>query len=153
RRARDVDEVHDLLRVLGPLTVEEVAARVVDEARPSVPSWLDQLAAERRAFATSMAGDTRWAAGEDAGRLRDALGCAIPVGLPAAYTDPVDDPLLGLVVRHGRTHGPFLVREAAARLGLAEDRVRPVLDRLVSSGGLTRGEFRPGGADREWCDP
>ncbi|MEO6989611.1 MAG: DEAD/DEAH box helicase, partial [Aquihabitans sp.] len=153
RRARDVDEVHDLLRVLGPLTVDEVAARVVDDSRPAVEGWLTQLAGERRAFTTGVAGEERWVAAEDAGRLRDALGCAVPVGLPAAYTDPVDDPLHGLVVRHGRTHGPFLPREVAARLGLSVDRVRPVLDDLVASGGLIRGEFRPGGVDREWCDP
>ncbi|CAN5821707.1 ATP-dependent helicase [soil metagenome] len=153
RRARDGDEVHDLLRVLGPLTVEEVAARCVDRLGPGAKSVLDDLAVQKRAIAVGIAGEARWAAAEDAGRLRDALGCAIPMGLPAAYTDAVADPLTGLVVRHGRTHGPFVTQDVSARLGIGPDRVRPVLDALVANGGLVRGEFRPGGAEREWCDP
>ena len=44
--------------------------------------WVDQLVAERRAFLASIAGEERLCAAEDAGRLRDALGVAVPVGLP-----------------------------------------------------------------------
>ena len=153
RRARDGDEVHDLLRILGPLTVEETTARCVSELGPSVREALEVLARERRTITVAIAGEERWAAAEDAGRLRDALGCNIPIGLPAAYTDSIDSPLEGLVVRYGRTHGPFVARDLASRLGVGIDRVRPLLDALVASGALVRGEFRPGGADREWCDP
>jgi ATP-dependent Lhr-like helicase len=153
RRARDGDEVHDLLRVLGPLTVEGVAARCVDELRPAVEMALDDLALQKRAMTVGIAGEERWAAAEDAGRLRDALGCAVPIGLPGAYTEAVDAPLRSLVVRHGRTHGPFVTRDVAARLGIGEGRVRPLLDALAADGGLVRGEFRPGGSEREWCDP
>ena len=32
RRARDVDEIHDLLRVLGPLSLNELSVRTVDRA-------------------------------------------------------------------------------------------------------------------------
>ncbi|MCU1497535.1 MAG: putative ATP-dependent helicase, partial [Acidimicrobiales bacterium] len=153
RRARDADEVHDLLRILGPLTTEEVVARCADALAPTVAEALDQLVRERRVISVAVAGEDRWAAGEDAGRLRDALGCHVPIGLPAAYTESVDEPLVGLVVRHGRTHGPFVARDVAARLGLGVNRVRPVLDALVAAGSLVRGEFRPGGHEREWCDP
>jgi ATP-dependent Lhr-like helicase len=153
RRARDADEVTDLLRVLGPLTSEEIAARCTDEARTHLEAWLHQLVADRRVIPVGIGGEQRFAAGEDAGRLRDALGCAIPAGLPGVFTDPVEAPLEGLVVRHARTHGPFVVRDVAARLGVGADRVRPVLDALVADGRLVRGEFRPGGVDQEWCDP
>ena len=153
RRARDADEVHDLLRILGPLTVEEAAARCTAELAPVVVAAVGQLIKERRVITVGIAGEERWAAAEDAGRLRDALGCNVPIGLPAAYTDSVETPLEGLIVRHGRTHGPFVARELASRLGVAVDRVRPLLDALVVSGALVRGEFRPGGAEQEWCDP
>ncbi len=153
RAARDADEVTDLLRVLGPLTVEEVAARTVPGAATELPGWLARLGEERRVIAVGVAGEQRFAAAEDAGRLRDALGCAVPPGLPAAFTDPVAAPLEDLVVRHARTHGPFVVRDVAIRLGTTADRVRPVLDALVDRGRLLVGEFRPGGAGREWCDP
>ncbi|MGI8710256.1 MAG: Lhr family helicase, partial [Acidimicrobiales bacterium] len=155
RHARDSDEVHDLLRVLGPLTIEEVAARCAPGLGDSadVATVLDGLAEERRVIPVGVAGEPRWASAEDAGRLRDALGCAVPVGLPGVFTDSVDDPLGGLVVRYARTHGPFLDREAARRFGLDVARVRPVMDALTAAGGLVRGEFRPGGVEREWCDP
>ncbi|MCB1039578.1 MAG: winged helix DNA-binding domain-containing protein, partial [Acidimicrobiales bacterium] len=153
RRARDADEVTDLLRVLGPLSTVELIERSDSPLAEAVADALDALVADRRVIPVSIAGHDRWAAAEDAGRLRDALGCAIPVGLPGAFTDPVDAPLEGLIVRHARTHGPFLDREAAARLGVEVGRVRAVLDELVAAGRLVRGEFRPGGSEREWCDP
>ncbi len=153
RRARDADEVTDLLRVLGPLTVAELAERADPGLADDLPGVLDRLAEDRRVIAVAVGGEGRWAAAEDAGRLRDALGCAIPVGLPGVFTDPVDAPLEDLIVRYGRTHGPFLDRDVAGRLGVDGGRVRPVLDALVADGRLVRGEFRPGGAEREWCDP
>ena len=153
RQARDGDEAHDVLRVLGPLTTEELAARCTDDGRASLGGWIESLVQERRVIPVAIAGEERWAASDDAGRLRDALGCAIPVGLPGVFTDSVDAPLEGLVIRHGRTHGPFLPREVAARFGIDAAQVRTVLDQLVAAGTLVRGEFRPGGADREWCDP
>src|SRR5256885_12051579 len=55
----------------------------------------------------SISGEARWAAIEDAGRLRDALGVPLPVGVPAAFTEPVPDPLEDLVARYARCHGPF----------------------------------------------
>jgi ATP-dependent Lhr-like helicase len=153
RLARDPDEVTDLLRVLGPLTTGELAARSTPALAAELAPALARLGEDRRVIAVGIAGEERWAAAEDAGRLRDALGCAIPVGLPGVFTDPVDAPLEDLVVRFGRTHGPFLDRDVAGRFGIDGGRVRPVLDALVADGRLVRGEFRPGGAEREWCDP
>jgi ATP-dependent Lhr-like helicase len=149
-RARSVDAVEDLLRWLGPLSAAEVAER---SEGVDVAAALAQLQAERRAVAATVAGEERLAASDDAARLRDALGVALPAGLPAALTDPVTDPLGDLLTRYARTHGPFLAAEAAGRLGLAEPRVRPVLERLAAAGALVRGEFRPGGVEREWCHP
>ncbi len=151
RRARDADEVHDLLRTLGPLSRWEVEARV--EASPEqVAGFIDGLLGERRAIEVTVAGESRIAAADDAARLRDALGVALPMGLPAAYTDPVATPLADLVARFARTHGPFVGAQLAGRLGLSLDRVGPVLDALESDGRLVRGEFRPDGIEREWCD-
>ena len=153
RRARDVDECHDLLRLLGPLTIDELDARSDAPADGGVKTWIDELVDARRAYAVGVAGEERWAATVDAARLRDALGVAVPVGLPAAFTEPVDDPLGDLVARYARTHGPFTAPEVAARYGVAAGRVLPALERLESDGRLVRGEFRPDGHDREWTDP
>ncbi len=150
RQARDGDEIHDLLRILGPLTRYEIEARTVDGA--DVGSFLDKLLDDRRIIEVGMAGETRFAASDDAGRLRDALGVAIPVGLPAVFTDSVDDPLGDLIIRFSKTHGPFVAKQVGNRLGVSIDRIRVVLDRFTESGQLVRGEFRPDGVEREWCD-
>ncbi len=40
----------------------------------------------------------------------------------------------------------------AKHFGIATERVVPVLDRLEAAGRVVRGEFRPDGVEREWCD-
>ncbi|CAM5244584.1 DEAD/DEAH box helicase, partial [Streptomyces fimicarius] [Streptomyces griseus] len=80
RRIKDVEGVADLLRVLGPLTDAELAERGAE------PSWAPAAATARRAIQVRIAGADHWAAIEDAGRLRDALGTALPVGVPEAFT-------------------------------------------------------------------
>ncbi|MDP9299165.1 MAG: DEAD/DEAH box helicase, partial [Actinomycetota bacterium] len=148
RRARNVDAVHDLLRDLGPLRGDEVVARTDGDAT----AWLARLAEEGRAIPVRVAGEDRLAAVEDAALLRDALGVSLPRGVPRAFTGPTDRPLEVLVARFARTHGPFLARDAVARLGAAPDRVREALGALEVGNRLVNGEFRPGGVEREWCD-
>jgi len=148
RRARGPDDLHDLLRRVGDLTPEEIGARCEGDPGP----WIRALEAERRVVRVRVAAEERIAAAEDAARLRDALGVVLPPGLPAAYTEPVARPLVDLVSRYARTHGPFLASEAAARLGAPVERVREALATLEAEGRVVRGEFRPGGVEREWCE-
>jgi len=146
RHARDVEGAADLLRFLGDLTTAEAAARGVR------PEWLGELESARRAIRVRIAGEERFLAIEDAGRVRDALGAALPVGVPETFTEPVADPLGDLVVRYARTHGPFAAAECAARFRLGVAVVGGVLDRLVGSARLVRGELRPGAEGVEYCD-
>jgi ATP-dependent Lhr-like helicase len=146
RRARDVEGVADLLRMLGPLTTAEALERGAD------PHWLVDLEATRRAIRVRVAGVEQWAAIEDAGRLRDALGTPLPVGVPEAFTEPVKDPLGDLMARYARTHGPFTAPDAAARFGLGQAVATQALTRLAAAGRVVSGEFRPGGVGSEWCD-
>ncbi len=150
RQARDMEGVADLVRLLGPLTTDEVQGRCASPAE--VAGWLVELAAARRLIRVRIAGEERWAAIEDAGRLRDALGVALPVGVPEAFTEPVPDPLGDLVSRYARTHGPFAASDIATRLGLGVAVVVGTLHRLAAAGRVVEGEFRPGGAGTEWCD-
>ncbi|MFF0449327.1 ATP-dependent helicase [Streptomyces sp. NPDC004609] len=146
RRIKDEEGVADLLRVLGPLTDAELAERGSD------PRWPKELAASRRAIRVRVAGEDRWAAVEDAGRLRDALGTALPVGVPEAFTEPVKDPLGDLLARFARTHGPFTSARAAARFGLGAAVTDGALQRLAAGGRVVQGEFHPSGIGQEWCD-
>jgi ATP-dependent Lhr-like helicase len=140
RHARHAEDAADLLRFLGDLSTVEAA------------EWLAELESARRAIRVRIAGDERYLAIEDAGRVRDALGVALPVGVPEAFTEPVADPLGDLISRYARTHGPFPAGEAATRFGLGISVVTGVLDRLTGMGRLVRGELRPDGTQVEYCD-
>ncbi|MBO0925753.1 DEAD/DEAH box helicase [Cellulomonas sp. zg-ZUI199] len=160
RQAGSLEQVADVLRRHGPLTATEVAARTRPELRDAVPVWLDELAAARRAIRVRLAGlpgdrAEQWAAVEDAGRLRDALGVALPVGVPEVFTEVLPDPLADLLRRHARTRGPFPAAQAASRFGLGVAVVTEVLRRLEASGVLVQGRLRPdvlGGTGDEFCD-
>lgn len=152
RAARDADEVHDLLRVLGPLSRDEIAARTTPAGREHLDRWLAELIRDRRVIEVTVAGERRNAAASDAGRLRDALGVSIPLGLATVDTDPVEHPLRDLVERYARTHGPFTVAEVARRFGVPVAAVRAALDDLAGEHRVLSGEFRPGGSEHEWCD-
>lgn len=192
RRMRGVEGVADLLRLLGPLTPEEVAARLetaeADEAAAEVSAaptpaddggaasvdggaghndggaaageapapaeaasatpaeattHLAALQRANRAIKVNIGGTEKFAAVEDAARLRDALGVPLPMGVPLAFIEPVADPLGDLVSRYARTHGPFTAAEAAARLGLGVAVVGTALKRLGADGRVVEGEFRP----------
>lgn len=99
-----------------------------------------------------IAGAEHWAAVEDAGRLRDALGTALPVGVPESFTEPVKDPLGDLLSRYARTHGPFTSEQAAARFGLGTAVTDGALHLLAAAGRVVQGEFHPAGIGQEWCD-
>ena len=178
RKVRGLEGVADLLRLLGPLTPEEVAARLEpaveaapaaglvaedepvevsaagpDEAPVTGPeaeapvadaaAHLAALQRTSRAIKVNVGGGERYAAVEDAARLRDALGVPLPMGVPLAFIEPVADPLGDLVSRYARTHGPFTSAEAAARLGLGVAVVGTALKRLAADGRVVEGEFRP----------
>ncbi|MDN3935724.1 DEAD/DEAH box helicase [Arthrobacter sp. YD4] len=188
RRMRGVEGVADLLRLLGPLTPEEVAARLEtaeagevsaaaaaptdgdgdgsdgggtpddggaaagESAAPAgaasataaeATTHLAALQRANRAIKVNIGGTEKFAAVEDAARLRDALGVPLPMGVPLAFIEPVADPLGDLVSRYARTHGPFTAAEAAARLGLGVAVVGTALKRLGADGRVVEGEFRP----------
>jgi ATP-dependent Lhr-like helicase len=94
-------------------------------------------------------GEERLIAADDAGLYRDAFGASPPGGLPSAFLDDVPDALSKLVERYARTHGPFTSAELFGRYGVD---VSSALRELELAGGLVRGELRPGGSEREWCD-
>ncbi|MDH6460486.1 ATP-dependent Lhr-like helicase [Micromonospora sp. A200] len=146
RRPRDAEDVVELLRVVGDLAEAELAERGAP-----LP-WLTELEAARRVLRVRVAGEERWVVVEDAARLRDALGVALPVGVAEAYLAPVADPLGDLVARYARTHGPFAATTCAARFGLGVFVVEQALRRLAATGRVVSGEFAPDTVGTQWCD-
>ena len=151
RQAQDVEGVADLLRLLGPLTVD-AGGRALRARAPTSATGSSGSPRPAAPPLVRMAGEERWTAVEDVGRLRDALGVPVPPGIPDVFTEPVDDPLGDLVARYARTHGPFTVADLAAHLALGVAVVRHTLQRLGGQGRVLDGEFRPAGTETEWCD-
>jgi len=149
RRARHADALHDMLRRLGDLDAEEIRARCEGDS----DTWLTELSQARRIIEVRIAGTPRWIAIEDAARYRDALGVALPGGLPAPFLVSGERPAEELLARWARTHGPYLATEPAARWGLAEPLLAAICRAMAGVGLLVHGELRPGGQRREWCDP
>src|SRR5688572_30991454 len=73
-----------------------------------------------------------------------------PGGLPDVFLEGGPESLEQLVLRFARGRGPFTTAEANARFGRD---VEPILHELERADRLVRGELRPGGTEREWCDP
>jgi len=161
RQMHGVEGVADLLRLLGPLGVGEIEARLTEEDRPNALQHLTALASSKRALAVTFAGRDSWVAIEDASRLRDALGVPLPIGVPVAFIEPVADPVGDLVARYARTHAPFTTHAVAERFGLGAAVVQQTLNRLAADRRVISGEFLPGGragltadaaGSTEWCD-
>ncbi len=136
---RNADQLHDQLRLRGDQRESEY-----DEG------FAQTLLRERRALLVRFAGEQRLIAAEDAGRYRDALGVMPPGGLPEVFLEGGDESLEQLVLRFARGRGPFTTAEANERFGRD---VEPLLHQLERREQLVRGELRPGGREREWCDP
>ena len=147
--ARTFDGLHDLCLRLGDLSREEIARRA---DVPDLTPQIDRLIRARRLLELKIAGEKRLVAVEDAARYRDGLGVPLPPGLATSLLEPVAHPVLELVRRYARTHGPFTVKEPAQRFGLPVATVEDVLKQLVHEGRVLEGGFRPGGLHREWCD-
>ena len=147
-RADSRDALADILRRLGDLTDVEAADRVLPGLDPA--SMLAELERERRAVRIRLAGEERWIAADDAGLYRDAFGAVPPSGLPEAFIADVEAPLEKLAARYARTHGPFTTAELRTRYGVDLSSALAALER---EGVLVRGELRPDGSEREWCDP
>ena len=148
-RARSADGIHDLCLRLGDLSRDELGRRVVSL---DLLTHVDRLIRSRRLLELRIAGEKRLIAAEDAARYRDGLGIPLPPGLATALLEPVAHPLLELVRRYARTHGPFTLREAADRFALDASAVENALRQLAHDGRVLEGGFRPGGLHREWCD-
>ena len=138
-QAKNPDHLHDLLRLRGDLRVGEF-----DEAHAAI------LEAERRAIRVRITDEERLIAAEDSGRYRDALGVMPPSGLPDVFLEGGPDSLRQIVQRYARGRGPFTTGQVHRWFGVD---VEPHLRELEREEKLVRGELRPGGVEREWCDP
>ena len=140
---RNADELHDLSGAPpGSLEGEYDAG------------FAETLIRERRAFRARLGGRQVVFAAEDAGLARDALGVMPPGGLPEAFLEPVEeraDHAAGTVRQVARALHDGRGGRAVRACDAPRSRRRCV--ELERRERLVRGELRPGGTEREWCDP
>ena len=160
RRMRGVEGAADLLRVLGPLSVEEAALRMRSDAEADddgaadegggeaateeeAHALLEELQRAHRAFTVVLGGKELWAAVDDAAFLRDALGATIPpwadaLNRPASQSGQAQAPLRDPERSAQREIEGS--RAASAESDGGEDALHP-LDELLARYARTHGPF------------
>ena len=116
RACRDLEAVADLLRTIGPLSAAEVADRCTEPG--AAPSWLAELAAQRRVIEVRISGEGRWARSRTRAAARRARRAAAgrrarrvhragarPAGRPGGPVRALPWP-----VHHRRRGGPLRPR-------------------------------------------
>ena len=147
---KSADQIHDLLLSLGDQSEADILARALEPQQAR--AFIRELVAARRIAEARIAGEARFFACEDAGKLRDAVGVIPPPGLPGVFLEPQPHALNEVLARYARTHVPFTSDAPARRFGLGRNVVELALAALERAGRVVRGEFLPGGHEREWCD-
>ncbi len=151
RRARTPDELCELIRAHGGLSIDEIAERV----RGDSDAMLDELRRAGRIVAlrpTPIAPELLVTV-EDAPLYMSAYAeAAVGVG----FDDPIEklDPDASrddIVRRAFKTSGPVTPQEMARRLHLSDSEISGALTRLEASGAIFRGHFTSG-AVQQWCD-
>lgn len=150
RALRGSEQIADALRRLGPLTRGQLAERAADGL--DLDAALGELEDARRVIRVRIAGTAHLAAIEDAGLLRDALGTALPPGIPEVHLAAADRAVPQLLTRWARSRGPFPAAAPQEAFGLAPGVARAALEQLVSERVLAQGEFTPGREGEEWID-
>lgn len=121
RQATSVEQAVDMLRALGPLSLDGVRERI----EPWVGTVEESLAQLRKLVPTRLmevhfGGQLKLGAVEDMPLLRDGLGVPVPPGvaISAEQVDQVDNAIDQLLLRWMKNRGPTTAAEAAAEFGL-----------------------------------
>ncbi|OFT36865.1 DEAD/DEAH box helicase [Corynebacterium sp. HMSC08A12] len=121
RQATSVEQAVDMLRALGPLSLDGVRERI----EPWAGTVEDSLAQLRELVPTRLmevhfGGQLKLGAVEDMPLLRDGLGVPVPPGvaIAAEQVDQVDNAIDQLLLRWMKNRGPTTATEAAAEFGL-----------------------------------
>src|SRR3569623_2430801 len=151
--ARDADELHDALNVLGFVTE--------DEGRRDVrwPAMLDQIIAQRRATRLlTLANATVWVAAERHAEVLALFPAATltpviaPVIEPADKLWNADDALRENVRSRLEGLGPVTATQLAVPLGVPLAQVNFALAALEQEGYVLQGSYTGSTQEIEWCE-
>ena len=147
--ARNADEMHEALNMLGLATDEEV------RASEGWAEWLAQLASTKRAtrFSTGV-----WTVAERLVELQllyPGADIEPQIEAPADYAVPHggrEDALRELLRSRLGALGPVTVETLAAQLMLERSEIEQALLGLQTEGTVLQGRFTPGAPTTEWCE-
>ncbi|MGH7947901.1 MAG: DNA glycosylase AlkZ-like family protein, partial [Candidatus Binataceae bacterium] len=139
RRPRSADELYELVRSHGSMSLAEIE----DRAGEAGQRLASELSAAGRLVRTQLRSDgvESYVASEDVELLRNAYG----------DRSGADTAIIEVVRRALRTSGPTAPPELAARLSLARTRIDAALGSLEASGAIFRGHFTSPEVE-QWCD-
>ena len=141
RRPRTSEQVADMLRVIGPIAVDELG----EHTDVPVATLHQQLG--HRIMEVRIGGRMHLTQAQDAALLRDGLGVPVPPGIPA-QVETITDALDQLVSRWARTRGPFVLRELADAFSLSVSIAHSTIARMDS---VIEGHYRQGIDEVEYC--
>ena len=143
-RARSLEQLWDLLRTLGPLTVPECLAR---SSSPETEQWLATLIKSGRVATCQLNGREMVAISDDLRLVHTALGMPPIAQAPGGPDEALDRLLIRWLLHHAVSSAP----EIADRYGVPVERVRRRMAHLVSVGTVLQGSFTTGAAETQYC--
>lgn len=146
RRAGNQEQLWDLLRTLGPLTVPECLAR---SASHEAEQWLTSLINSGRAAMCQLNGRDMVATSDDLELIHTATCARSPAA--ARPNADADAALERLIIRWLAHHAVSDAQQLADRYGVPIERIHRQLASLVSAGTVLRGSFTPGGDEPQYC--
>jgi len=150
--AANADELHDALVWLGFIAEDEAGREA------GWPTWLTELAGQKRAGRMATPGGAIWIAAERVPQLAalwPEASLEPRIEAPAALAGRAWSREEALVeVVRGRLEGLGPVTEAALASSIAVEptEMAAALVALQTEGFVMRGRFTPGAADDEWCE-
>ncbi|HEY3644320.1 MAG TPA: ATP-dependent DNA helicase, partial [Gammaproteobacteria bacterium] len=155
--ARDADELHDALVVLGFITREEDLRGKADVPDATWRERFHALCDARRATAATLANGQ--VLGVAAERLHEFLAVFPDAKLEPELTPfeqdapPArEDALRELIRSRLECSAPVTAQSFADMLGLARGEIEAALLALEAEGGVMRGKYSAGATDTEWVD-
>src|SRR5699024_202657 len=125
RRPRTSEQVADMLRVIGPIAVDELG----EHTDVPVATLRQQLG--HRIMEVRIGGRRHRAQSYDAALLQDGLRDPVPPG-SSAHVETITDALYQLVSRWVRTRGPFVLRELADAFSVSVSSAHSTIVRIDS---------------------
>ena len=158
--ARDEEELHDALVILGFMTAQEGeqgrlnAQQLINTNALSLFQHLQQ--SQRATVMTSAYGERLWVAAERLAELQELFPTAqcIPAILPVSENKPLSPETVLQEILRSRLEGlgPVTAVQLARPLGLPTQRIELALLALEQQGIILRGQYTPGAQTTEWCE-